>query len=894
LYTSNSVQRVYRTDAALAIVSCSVNADVSLIAFTTHAASATDAAIMHYESFLAEVRSDKQLVPLKVQTRELQTVQFVTNGKGSHLLLAVARTYVHLYQIYHRTVRPGDAKITAQPALRQIVARSPLWFAWDVRNAMLAFVVAQPKATARKKEPTASCVLQLVYFTERARNASYPLDLDFQVDDSATPPSSSSSSPTPLAEPSAPEPVLSLVHLPDHGLCLCAQRHEPASASAGGAPPRLLVTLYVLHHRYRFTVPLVLPAAAPCKHAGSAAAMSRGSLSIGVASSAVQFDHLLPLALVAPVSDCVSIYAPGTAFRLFDCGREHETCQSLMLDAAKFVPPLPCGGTPVAFDALLSTAALDSRAPRATCFCPSCGVCYEYAFEPHTLLALCDDASGDVHRQALHFALVHLRNRDLADDIVTHLCETQPQWVTPSLLSEYLLSAAYEQARSSGVAAPILDLLPITALPRLTAEYVRANEQYLGELECAPLAGFTFDSGSNRKWYLEQRRFELTSLHDGGGNAVVAAASDAGPAGSAAGVTPVPLSPIHSAATWNSTADVGGTGGGTGGTGGWNDAMLSATMPSLLAFSPPQASGRPGSSRMSRFHAMGKTQSFRHSHTGGSMLHSTPPPTASALTQSGGVTLQQAESGSPVLVRSMTGVSARSLRLAVDARDETDNAAAAAAAANSNADENGSTASSGAHSSSNNTTTSSSNTGGAGGGGGGAGAGGGGGGGSGGGDGVASSATNSPRSSMSATPTHSAAAIASASSSPAPSSATTMRRFFFGLFGIEQLTSPKRVEESEHDDLPQTLDVVPRAKIIQLLAQHLIAALGRHSSKDKCTAGGARLHGELPHGEHRPDCRRAPRQRSQFPRASTCGSSSASTWRSTGSRCRAPSTCATT
>jgi hypothetical protein len=166
----------------------------------------------------------------------------------------------------------------------------------------------------------------------------------------------------------------------------------------------------------------------------------------------VQFDRLLPLALVAPVSDCVSIYAPGTAFRLFDCGREHETCQSLMLDDAKFVPSLPCGGAPVAFDALLSTAALDSRAPRATCFCPSCGVCYEYAFEPHTLLALCDDARGDVHRQALHFALVHLRNRDLADDIVTHLCETQPQWVTPSLLSEYLLSAAYEQARSSGVA----------------------------------------------------------------------------------------------------------------------------------------------------------------------------------------------------------------------------------------------------------------------------------------------------------------------------------------------------------------------------------------------------------------------------------------------------------
>jgi hypothetical protein len=288
---------------------------------------------------------------------------------------------------------------------------------------------------------------------------------------------------------------------------------SPPSAS-GGAPPRLLVTLYVLHHRYRYTLPLVLPPAAPCKHDGVGGVRRAARSRSASRRARCSLTALLPLALVAPVSDCVSIYAPGTAFRLFDCGREHETCQSLMLDDAKFVPSLPCGGAPVAFDALLSTAALDSRAPRATCFCPSCGVCYEYAFEPHTLLALCDDARGDVHRQALHFALVHLRNRDLADDIVTHLCETQPQWVTPSLLSEYLLSAAYEQARSSGVASPMLDLLPITALPRLTAEYVRANEQHLGELECAPLAGFTFDSGSNRKWYLEQRRFELTSLHD--------------------------------------------------------------------------------------------------------------------------------------------------------------------------------------------------------------------------------------------------------------------------------------------------------------------------------------------------------------------------------------------
>jgi hypothetical protein len=244
------------------IVSCSVNADVSLIAFTTHSTSSTDATVMHYESFLAEVRSDKQLVPLKVQTRELQTVQFVTNGKGSHLLLAVARTYVHLYQIYHRTVRPGDAKITAQPALRQIVARSPLWFAWDVRNSMLAFVVAQPKANARKKEPSASCVLQLVYFTERARNASYPLDLDFQIDDTSRPTEADSLS-------RSQEPMLSLVHLPDHGLCLCAQRHEPIAK-------RQRCAAAIARHALRAASSLSLHAAAGAAADGAVQALGVG------------------------------------------------------------------------------------------------------------------------------------------------------------------------------------------------------------------------------------------------------------------------------------------------------------------------------------------------------------------------------------------------------------------------------------------------------------------------------------------------------------------------------------------------------------------------------------------------------------------------------------------
>ena len=56
-------------------------------------------------------------------------------------------------------------------------------------------------------------------------------------------------------------------------------------------------------------------------------------------------------------------------------------------------------------------------------------------------------------------------------------------------------------------------MVMIGILPTLTPEYVRANQRSLCELECAALSGYTFDTTSNKKWYLEQRRFQLESLH---------------------------------------------------------------------------------------------------------------------------------------------------------------------------------------------------------------------------------------------------------------------------------------------------------------------------------------------------------------------------------------------
>jgi hypothetical protein len=760
------VQCAFRLDGPQTIVSCSANADLSLLAYCTSSSAGSDGTTV-YETFLAEARPHGQAMSLKVVTAELQTVQFVVTGKGSqHLLYAVANLYVHLYQIYARALKPGDARISSPPALRQAIVRQPLWYSWDTRHAMLSYIVAAPQRPAltssvgvsagspaprsSKREPTGPCVLHIVCYSDRNRNASFPLDLDFDE-----------------------QQELAVVHMADHGLCLSARSASTRPRSRRGSSQRSSCCTTACASRCRCR----------CRRRRAArrrraSALWSPALSIGVASQ-LRFNPQSPYALAAAIGDCLSVYAPGVALRMFDCGREHEPTAGLMLDDAKFVPTLPCGGTPLPFDVLLGAPAPPSRARAASC--ATCGVCYEYSFEAHTLLALCDEARGDVHRQALHFVLQHLRNRELVDDIVSHICESRPHWVTRGLMSEYLVSAAYEHARAAGVAAPFLDVLPVTMLPTLTPEYVRANQRSLCELECAALSGYTFDTTSNKKWYLEQRRFQLESLHpDNAQRDVPAPTARSDSNGGGGVVEAVPESPVRAAATWNPRTDPtgetlggGDASGGASGAGGgstWNASMMSATMPAMLAFSPPRALPRGQSARTVRSQTSGRTQLLRH----GSQFS---PLTSSALVDS------------PPALR------ARDNDAAPAPADDEDYASLSSSSS-------GNTAAS---------LTASSAT-------------------------VASASGADGRDSpMPASVQASPAQASPTQSQSTAATTTTMRRFFFGLFGIEQLTSPKRAVE-EVDDSPPTVDVVPRAQIVQQLGQHLSAALGRQASKDKCMA----------------------------------------------------------
>ena len=85
-------------------------------------------------------------------------------------------------------------------------------------------------------------------------------------------------------------------------------------------------------------------------------------------------------------------------------------------------------------------------------------------------------------------------------------------------------------------------------------------------------------------------------------------------------------------------------------------------------------------------------------------------------------------------------------------------------------------------------------------------------------------------------------ASAASTSSPSASSSTTaaghLRRIFFGLFGLDHIApnSARRaaLDGDSEEETDATRGVVPRAKIVQVIAQQMHTTLGRSSNKEKC------------------------------------------------------------
>ena len=122
----------------------------------------------------------------------------------------------------------------------------------------------------------------------------------------------------------------------------------------------------------------------------------------------------------------------------------------------------------------------------------------------------------------------------------------------------------------------------VTLLPRLTYEYVRSNARALKNLSCHQLSGYTFDSNSNRKWYLEQHRFDLATLPELASTGAIAVSSNVG-------------------------AMSGGNSSLMRRTGASSDRSLSnAALPSLLAFTPPRPSAPRLTHRAASMRPLGK------------------------------------------------------------------------------------------------------------------------------------------------------------------------------------------------------------------------------------------------------------------------------------------------
>lgn len=97
---------------------------------------------------------------------------------------------------------------------------------------------------------------------------------------------------------------------------------------------------------------------------------------------------------------------------------------------------------------------------------------------------------GRLHLQALHAAVLHLRDAELYTQLTMHaLSQAQGVAATRELLAEFVVATAHLRLSSEAkVPASVLALLPRTTLPSLLDG---TFEESLLPTRCAPLLGFT-------------------------------------------------------------------------------------------------------------------------------------------------------------------------------------------------------------------------------------------------------------------------------------------------------------------------------------------------------------------------------------------------------------------
>jgi hypothetical protein len=202
-------------------------------------------------------------------------------------------------------------------------------------------------------------------------------------------------------------------------------------------------------------------------------------------------------------ADTLLIFVPGHYLQLLDLSHDHPPMLSMVFSGPEDCPTVPSqlansyrnlvrlpsfrssfrslvpppGGSPSSSTtpggAANGSSPLRDSSPEVefgahAVLDPVTGRLYEYSVDRGCFLKCFERRPSQLQVQMLHFAIVHMQDSELADQIMVFLCRRFPHYITNQILQEFLLGIAFHHAlHNLKIPLSLIESFPCSSLPSI-------------------------------------------------------------------------------------------------------------------------------------------------------------------------------------------------------------------------------------------------------------------------------------------------------------------------------------------------------------------------------------------------------------------------------------------
>ena len=492
LYSTSrlSYQVLYTHDETITIICASVNADRTLLAFSTREIADTN---VSYESFIAEIQPQGRMLSLNLGSCDFRKVQFIyassQNGGSrrpnrspslnARLLVIIPGHWICLYIFNLETVDKG-VMITRQPKSSLLTENAP-WYQWDPVNQWLYYTRFETTASGSSRKTRNSLMLCVLSFEESVEHTVFTVSLPISYPSDHYLGSATFYDNQVALSPPIHELNMCVLHN-DEGLwCVCLQNPGKNAAMSSPQPTRkqgdqeaeteIHYSVFIIHNGHVMDARVTLPG-----------------------SSTRQY-HLSFMLF----QSCVVAYIPGVLFHLLNVGPRTDPCHHLILDhvnspilptmqgstAKVFAPAKPHADCPILVNAVstdngYSIMDTDSQ------------IIYNCCLDPAGLLELFKNPSTSPQTQEslLHLMLVTFQLHTEVLKMLEYVCQTPVSLSDPRIFAEFLMSFSYSCVESD-YRHYLVKQLPLTISRTYQGGiYRNSNGSKYVLLRCSEMQGF--------------------------------------------------------------------------------------------------------------------------------------------------------------------------------------------------------------------------------------------------------------------------------------------------------------------------------------------------------------------------------------------------------------------